>query len=429
MDFITQFENTLEQTVNCKLWAEAETLLAAYPATRQPYTLKLFSLINQVRQHGSSHPLRIVLFKTENYILNYILGQFDLYFQRAKNETFLFDPSDYAQSSDKLFAFAKNGIDAAYFFNNVGLLQTLSDGRNLWEVLHVPCYNFLVDHPMYYSDSLDYAPDRTTLLCADLTHAEYATRFYPRIRNAVFLPTGGCELPKTCTSLQEREIDLLFIGSYKYHSAYEQDTLDHRITKHLMQHTEHTFEQAVSLCLTSEDPRPLKEVIEQHRFTETNLTASYRLKLMQQLLEGGLEIHVYGNGWETTGLCRHPNFHLHPPVSFEEGLDLISHAKILLNHMAWFKHGSGERIFNAMALGTVCVTDSSRFLQPILENGANCLLYSLSEICHTDSDIATRISNLLSSQEDWQKISDNGLKTAAEHTWQKHLHCAIMDLV
>ncbi len=428
MDFVTQFEHTLEQTIHSGLLTEARQLLAAYPATGQPYTIKLFSLINQIRQAELSKKERILLFQTGNFILDYILEQFQSFFTSEGCETMVFDPSDYNKSSQALFSFAEKGIDAAYFFNNVGLLQTLGDGRNLWETLSIPCYDFLVDHPMYYADSLDYAPAGTTLLCADKSHTDYVRRFYPRVESAVFLPTGGCDVISGAKSWSERDIDVLFIGSYKYNSAYVENSLDHYIRDYLTKHTGSTFEQAVEHCQPCDNDETLKTLIEHHRFTETNLTSTYRKKLMELLLEAGITVHVYGNGWEQTGLTSYPNFRLHPPVSFEEGIHLMTRSKILLNHMAWFKHGSGERIFNAMAQGTVCATDSSKYLDNILQDNVNCLIYSLDDISHSKSDIADKISALLSSPETWSEITANGRKTAALHTWQKHLHYAIIDL-
>ncbi len=428
MDFVTQFETTLEQTINGGLLTEARQLLAAYPATGQPYTIKLFSLINRVRQANLSKKERVLLFQTGNFILDYILEQFRTFFVSEGCKTLVFDPDDYSKSTQALFSFAEKGIDAAYFFNNVGLLQTLGDGRNLWETLHIPCYDFLVDHPMYYADSLDYAPARTTLLCADLTHTDYAHRFYPRIEKAIFLPTGGCEISPAPKTWDERDIDVLFIGSYKCNLSCSESKLDDDIKDYLTQHTDCTFEQAVEHCQPCDSGDELKTIIENHRFSETNLTSDYRKQLMELLLKEGIHLHVYGNGWEQTGLDSHPNFHLHSPVSFEEGIRLMGRSKILLNHMAWFKHGSSERIFNAMAQGGVCVTDSSKYLDDILQDNVNCLIYFLDDVNHFKTDIADKILSLLSSRESWTEIAANASKTATLHTWQKHLHCAIINL-
>ena len=429
MDFITQFENTLEHTISQGLLSEANQLIEAYPSTGQPYSVRLLSLLNDLRQREcpfslplSEHPHRVILFQTGNYILDYILKQFSAFFVSKGYAVMHFNPADYSSSSEAFFVFARQGVDAAFFFNNVGLLQTFQDGSNLWEALHIPCYDFLVDHPMYYADSLDYAPANTTLLCADRTHADYAIRFYPKLKDAVFMPTGGCEPINTD---QERPMDVLFIGSYKFHPETPSDTFAQNITLYLQSHTDQTFEQAVEICAKNSNETDsltdseLKLLIEKYRFAETSVTALYRKALIQNILDAGITIHVYGNGWEQTGLTGHPNFMLHEPVSFEEGLNLMSQTKILLNHMAWFKEGSSERIFNAMARGAVCVTDSSTFLDDILVHGNNCCIYNLEQV--ESGTVSHIISALLSNPDQMDIMSTAGQQTAANHTWQKHL--------
>jgi len=281
-----------------------------------------------------------------------------------------------------------------------------------------------VDHPMYYADSLDTAPQRTTLLCADKTHAAYALRFYSKIDRAIFFPTGGEIAQAPEFTWQNRPMDVLFIGSYKEHTDVISDEADVFLTQYLQNHTDEPFESALEafankVSTTSASDDTLKALVEAHRFSETNLTARYRKDILKQLAENHITVHVYGSGWEKTGLSKYPNFVLHAPVSFRDGLALMSQAKIVLNHMAWFKHGSSERIFNAMSQGALCLTDSSAFLENILTDDKNCALYSLDE--SKTGSIAERIKKLLSSEESWQKIARSGYETSQEHTWHSHM--------
>jgi len=431
MDFITQFENTLEQTISQGAYADSRQLLQTFATTQMPYTIRLYSLINDLRACTqpfsvpfSDGHFRILICKTGNFILDYIAGQFHSYFSKKGYTLFVFDPADLEGSSKELFQFLQGGLDGAFFFNNAGLLQKLADGRNLWETIHVPCFDFLVDHPMYYADSLDTAPQRTTLLCADKTHAAYALRFYSKIDRAIFFPTGGEIAQAPEFTWQNRPMDVLFIGSYKEHTDVISDEADVFLTQYLQNHTDEPFESALEafankVSTTSASDDTLKALVEAHRFSETNLTARYRKDILKQLAENHITVHVYGSGWEKTGLSKYPNFVLHAPVSFRDGLALMSQAKIVLNHMAWFKHGSSERIFNAMSQGALCLTDSSAFLENILTDDKNCALYSLDE--SKTGSIAERIKKLLSSEESWQKIARSGYETSQEHTWHSHM--------
>lgn len=427
MDFITQLENTLEHTISHGSYKDAHQLLQTFQTTQMPYTLRLYALINDL--HSCEHPFsvpvsdnrfRILIYKTGNFILDYIAGQFASFFKEKGYTLFVFDPSDMETCSNGLFEFLKDGLDGAFFFNNVGLLQKLADGRNLWETLHVPCFDLLVDHPMYYADSLDFAPARTTLLCADRTHVSYAIRFYPKIDRAVFFPTGGEIAPKPSFCWKERPIDVLFIGSYKEHADYAGGDADIFIKDYLRTHTDRSFEDAVECYFESQkNTQSLKSLIEENRFSETNLTAGYRKAILKQIVASGITVHVYGSGWESSGLLQYPNFVLHSPVSFKEGIALMQRSKILLNHMAWFKYGSSERIFNAMSQGSLCMTDSSGYLDRILTDNKNCAIYSL---CDADTNaIADRIRTLLSFEETSESIAKEGYQISQEHTWHSHI--------
>jgi glycosyltransferase involved in cell wall biosynthesis len=291
------------------------------------------------------------------------------------------------------------------------------DGVYLWDTWNVPCYNILVDHPMYYFEALQDGPARGVVVCSDRNHVKYVERFYPNAHQSFFLPTGGEEL--SGKSVRERTIDVLFIGSYKYHSEYDYDALDEQVMDYLITHPTETFEQAVEVSLKQTQPdmtdAVLKEAIERRRFVDTNLSAMYRVEILRVLVENGVTVTVYGNGWENTELYGNPHFLCHPPVSFEEGLALMGKSKIVLNQMAWFKDGASERIFNAMLQGAVSVTDDSLYLREILKDGEDVVFYSLSEL----ERLPVLVSDLLRHPDRMRQIADAGYRTAKEgHTWE-----------
>lgn len=444
MDFVKEFENLLSKTINDGHYEQTKQLISQYPQTGMPYSLSIYKSINQYTQLSSSFSIsfhghssiangRLIFILSDNYILNYIAKQFGSFFQTKKCEIFFFDTNDFEISQADLFSFLKKGVHAAFFFNHVGLALSLQNGANLWETLSIPCYDFIVDHPMYYADSLDNPPANTTLLCADKTHVDYAKKYYPNLSNVAFLPTGGCQAipyPDKDSFLKtyaQREIDLLFIGSFK-HVPFEESSFDIRIRDYLKAHTSVPFDIAVEKILKEQNPAlslndmELKIEIEKHRFLETNLLSEYRENLILAMLEAGLEIEVYGNGWENSQLHSHRNFHLHAPIAFEDGLQLMQKSKILLNHMAWFKNGSSERIFNAMANGALCVTDSSIFLDSILFHNQNCILYSLSPDSFK-ACASTLKESLFGTNPICQlgEVAYHGLQLSAAHTWQEHL--------
>ena len=398
----------------------------------QPARKKLVSL-QQIMPKANKK--RFILFENDNFILQYIMRQYQKFLINAGHEVFKFptvsEQNDFMKYTEQMFLFRSKGLNTVITFNNRGFRMQLGNGTSLWNEWQVPCYNLLVDHPMYYFDSLDQAPANGILVCADRNHAAYARRFYPTLGQTFFLPTAGEELhPDTRKKpITNRTIGVLFIGSYKYHAEYSYDTLDESVMDYLIQHPSETVERAIEICLTSENKiesatpnttssisdGELKTVIQEHRFIETNLSSLYRIEIMRQLVEAGITLTVYGNGWEQTDLYGNPHFICRPPVSFEEGLALMEESKIVLNQMSWFKDGASERIFNAMLQGAVCLTDDSIYLREILTNGQDVVFYDLSEL----EKLSSIVVELLQHPDIMQGIADNGYQLAkSNHTWK-----------
>ena len=295
------------------------------------------------------------------------------------------------------------------------------DGQgSLWDKWNVPCYNLLVDHPMYYFDTLNQSPAQGIVVCSDRNHVKYVDRFYPTVRGSLFLPTGGEELHphQIKKAIAERGIDVLFIGSYKYHADYVYDSIDESVMDMLIGSPHMTYEQALEQYLMQGSPdlsdSALKLMVEKHRFMETNLCAMYRLEIIRALIESGMTVSVYGEGWEQTDLIGQPNFDCHPPVSFAEGLALMENSRIVLNQMAWFKDGGSERIFNAMLQKSVCITDDSIYLREQFSDGKDIVFYSLSEL----EKLPELVRGLLQDPDRMQRIADCGYNNAvAHHTW------------
>lgn len=329
---------------------------------------------------------RIALFTGSGIpILEYIAEQYRKAFEQMGCFVYVFDMKQFEKSFEGLFLYHKQGLDAVIVFNNACFPMRLSSGESLWDSWNVPCYNIIVDHPMYYFDTLDHAPRNGIVCCADKYHENYCECFYNTVRRTIFLPTAG-ECRKNFNELKpwaERSIEVLFIGSYKYHNDIVYDDFDRLLEKELMTHTEFTFEELAAELAENEkicSDNGLKELIEKHRFVDVNTTAIFRKKIIQTLVDSGIEVTVYGHGWDGTDLIDNPNFKYMGLIPPEDGVALMEDTKIVLNHMAWFKAGASERIFEAMLQGAVALTDSSEYLTANFTDKEDIMLYSLNEI-------------------------------------------------
>lgn len=366
---------------------------------------------------------RIVLFTGSGIpILDYIARQYTEALQALGHSVLLFDKQHFEQSMENLFLYQKEGLDVAIVFNNSCFQMRLQSGDSLWDTWKVPCYNILVDHPMYYFDTLDTAPAYGIVACADSYHTDYIKRFYPTVKNTFFLPTAG-ECIKNFKDLKpynERSIDVLFIGSYKYHTDYVYDAFDYQLEKELLHHPYKTFEQAVEDCLAANQQflsdSELKFFIQKHRFVDVNTTAIFRRNIMEILIQNDIPVTVYGNGWDTLETFHHPNFLYQGLISPENGIALMEDAKIVLNHMAWFKAGTSERIYEAILQGAIALTDSSEYLLEHLTNRKQIVYYPLNALNTLPEIIHTLLSDTALAEEiriqAYQEV-------AAKHTWKQ----------
>ena len=367
---------------------------------------------------------RIVLFGGGNYILQYIMEQYQQALHQMGYETFIFpaieNQEEFTANAEKLFLFREKGIDAVITFNNYGFSMSTKDNKHLWDIWNVPCYNLLFDHPLYYSGTLDNSPSQSVVVCEDRDHVRYVERFYPTVQKSIFLPAGGEELhPNQLKKpITNRTIDVLFIGSNKYDKNYSYDDIDKSLMDDLIRNPFKTFEQAMEDLLKNAQPNlsdaELKLMIQQYRDVDLQLGGLYRLEIIRALIEAGITVSVYGEGWDQTDLIGHPNFDCHPPVPFAEGIALMEDSKIVLNQLSWSKDGCCERIFNAMLQGSVCVTDDSIYLKEQFSDGEDIVFYSLCEL----EKLPELVKGLLQDTDRMQHIADCGYKNAADHhTW------------
>ena len=375
---------------------------------------------------------RIAVFTgSEIPILTYISEQYIAALEALGHTVFRYNTRHFEESFNALFAFQQHGLDAVIIFNNVGFQMLLDSGESLWDLWNVPCYNIIVDHPMYYFDTLDQAPSMGVVACADRYHTDYIKRFYPTVSKTIFLPTAGeCLKPfEKLKPFKERSIDVLFIGGYKYDPSHPNDAFADQLTEYLMTHPSETFEAALEHCLQVShrhlSNEELKECIQQYRFIDMNVAGFFRLEILRVLVNAGIPVTVYGNNFETTDLYHHPNFLYKGCCTTEEGIRLMEDSKIVLNQLAWFKAGASERIFEAMLQGSVAVTDDSAYLREHFEDSADIKFYSLSQL----NALPDIVRSILTDYDLAETIRRNAYEKAFhQHTWLQRASILMDDL-
>ena len=220
-------------------------------------------------------------------------------------------------------------------------------------------------------------------------------------------------------SLSKYRIELL-IPDFDQFRGFDAGELCSEVLQELVRHPARTTEEVLEeylagleLSLTEE---ALGEYISQFRFLDAYAVSFFREQAVRILVENGIRVAVYGEGWERTDWCHHPNLILGGKVLAPEVLPLMYHSKIVLNTMTWFKDGSHDRVFNGMLAGALVVSDSSRYMKEQFANHREIELFELKEI----AGLPGIVEDLLSDLPRAQRIADAGRKKAMqEHTWEQ----------
>lgn len=276
-------------------------------------------------------------------------------------------------------------------------------------------------------DKLVQADDRTVVFGCDRNFCDYIDRYFPMVKHTKFVPLSGSVYPEY-VPYEARTIDILFTGTYTNPEKYKTDALFKFEKGSVMaQFVEDMLEDIVinpQLTLPECLSRILKKYNQEvsdsdfHELAMEFLSVDfyarfyYRDKVIRTLLDAGLRIDVFGNGWEDFQSENKGNLIIHKGGSYAAS-KALANAKIALNIMPWFKDAFQERIAAAMLSHTVAVTDESKYILENFEDEKDLLVFSLKDI----ESLPQRIKNLLENHTEAAGIAENGFRKVQGHTW------------
>ena len=127
------------------------------------------------------------------------------------------------ETTEGLYRFLKKGHTALCTFNFIGIsgeeIFIEENGKTIWENYEMPCFNLMVDHPLYYHSKLVKPHPGLKVFCVDREHVSYMKRFYPKVE-AAFLPLAGNEILYENVEIvrpipyEKRAYDIVFTGNY-----------------------------------------------------------------------------------------------------------------------------------------------------------------------------------------------------------------------
>ena len=340
-------------------------------------------------------------------------------------------------------------VDALVTFNNIGYNLSFSEGTNIWDEKGIPYINILMDHPFHYANPLRHAPENSVVFCTDRNHVDFIKRFYPGLKTVDYMPHAGMEAdlsdhasPGSCylctkeegfhPAMGERSIDVLYAGSLSKYVAeglvpdlgeikeFDAFALTQEVLSDLINHPNKTTESAIESYFSSAgkdySEEELNYWITELRFIDSYATSFYREQSVRLLVEAGIQVAVFGGGWDQCDWADNPNLLYGGKVLAPQVLELMNHSKIVLNTMTWYKNGIHDRIINGMLAKAAVVTDMSAYLEEELSNAGYPFLepFYLTRM----GELPEKVGNLLENKMYLEELAQQGYAYAKKnHTW------------
>lgn len=360
---------------------------------------------------------------------------------RRGHQTFICDLARGSHDPADMEAYLTKGVDAVLTFNGEAIQK--EELWQLWNQLGAAVVNILMDPPFHidlrpYMESPEM--EQYLLLCPDENHVDYVKRYFPQVKHVEFMPHSGTPADGKPIPWREKQLDLLFSGTYTRPEAFldamrqtmkpEEFKIYTDMGERILQDTALSIEQAVTETLLS-DNYPLTPARIDGTITGMSLLDGWvrmvmRERVVTALVEGGIDIHVLGDGWQNCPCAGRPRLHMlsRERIPLADTLTWMEKARINLNIMPWFKAGSHDRVFNAMLRKSIALTDPSSYFQKYFIDMDSIVYYSLENLKQLPETVRT----LLSHPEQAEAIAENGYNKAEAFTWKHYVEDLLLKI-
>ena len=391
---------------------------------------------------------KIIMFKGGVETLTYFSQELAEYFKTKGHDIFWYNLEESLYSAKKVKKFIKYRETIVLTFNFLGLSKEAGcydeASGYLWEQYDIPCYNIVVDHPLYYTERYEQLPQNYYHISIDRKHMQYMKDYYNGLKADLFLPLAGNQLSRKELLFEERfgafeewqrqrPVSVMFAGNYREPKEYEryitrindEYTAFYRgIISELLHHPERTLEEVAKRhCIREMGQLSTEEwrICFQHmNFIDLYLRFTVRKRVIEEMLKAGFVVDVYGHGYEEfwyDGFDEkaRKRLRIHGPLDTKGCLEAMEQAKVSLNVMPWFKDGAHDRIFSSILQGSISVTDDSIYLREQLKDGTDVIFYGLNRLDKMTHQVAT----LLEQPEKMYEMARNAYDYVIRfHTWK-----------
>ncbi|MCR4717478.1 MAG: glycosyltransferase, partial [Lachnospiraceae bacterium] len=309
------------------------------------------------------------------------------------------------------------------------------NGQYLSDYMGAPFYDYIVDHPMRHTIHLMQNLKDFYVICLDLDHVNYIKNYFPNIKDAYMLPLGGWYNEGTkIKPIADRKYDVVLTGSYYKLSDIEAKIVDNEQSiidlcvetiNYMLANRYATNEEAMAAVVKNAGItlKPTEFAYYMGQIEKSNyfINAYAREEIVRYLIDSGVKLELFGNGWDQLDVDDWKNTTVHKGVTYEETADIYADSKIVLNTMPWFKNGLHDRVPTAMLNGAVAVTDATGYLIDNVKcNGDDAEVITY-DIAHPES-VSDVLNAILADEEYMQAVADRGREKAlATMTWEKRV--------
>lgn len=328
------------------------------------------------------------------------------------------------------------GYDAIIAINTSYPTLKLENGTYILDYFKCPYFMIYVDPPYYHHVALKEHINNLHTIFLDRGHVEYCKKYYgpfKSVQMGYMLGPVGKQIP-----YGEKKIDVLFTGSLydenefrnKVRTVWDADwavTLYDLLVKYELENTDVSIESALEVILKTNNIQYDNELFGSFMnvigtCAEYFLRGYYRRQIIKRLVDSGITVHIAGNGWEKLYEKCPSNLVLLGSVDFEKTAELMANSKIVLNVMPWFKDGLHDRIPTTMWNGSICVTDTSKYIEEKFVNEGELITFSLKEI----DRLPCVLKMLLKDTERANQIAKAGRKKVEEYSWKRMVEECIL---
>ena len=355
--------------------------------------------------------------------------------EKLGNIVTVFDLTD-KNVTQTIQAEVNNKVDGIISFNGIGV-ETKINGMYLSEFFDTRFYAYIVDHAMRHVSRIEVPMNNMNVIAVDYDHCCYVNEYIKSVTNSYMIPLGGMEADVK-VPFDDRSIDVLFTGSYVNPAENLKQLEGHSdIIKNvaygeidcMLNNSGLSEEEAFYKYFNDNNLSEMCDAIQDFMIELVEIDSyvrNYRRhRLIETIVNAGIKINVYGNGWENFKCENRENLIIGSAVNYYENLNLMANSKIVLNIMPEFKKGTHDRVFCAMLNKAVCLTDKSTYNVENFTDGEDIVFYDVDNM----AELPNIINWILNDTELAKKIALKGYENADKnHRWSNRVEAFLETL-